>query len=151
MSKTLTKKWQNGELEEGFYYVKNKHCSGVEIDYYHVLHSGIKYWDGCDDEDIEEVLASIPSYDQFVGLTEKANQFSQLVKKVDEVDEKFRFMKKPNKLSKDEETALKSIIFANELETKCNRLEKENAELLEKIEELKDESLYWQKSALGVL
>lgn len=46
---------------------------GVEIDYYNVLHSGIKYWSGCEDEDIEEVLAPVPTYDQF----------SQLVKKVE--------------------------------------------------------------------
>lgn len=34
---------------------------------------------------------------------------------------------------------------------KVDELEKEKAELLEKIEVLKDESLYWEKSSLGVL
>lgn len=44
-----------------------------------------------------------------------------------------------------------SICFVRQLIQKVDELEKENAELLEKIEELKDESLYWQKSSLGVL
>ena len=68
MTKTLTEKWRDGELEEDFYYVKSKHFSGGEIDYYHVLHSGIKYWSGCEDEDIEEVLDVVPSYFEYAKL-----------------------------------------------------------------------------------
>lgn len=105
MSKELTEKWKKRELPLGSYYVKD--ASGrVFIDEY----IKIVYGDDVEptvfryEEVIVEVVARVPSH----------YQFSQMVKKVDE-------------------------------------LEKENAELLEKIEELKDESLYWEKSSLGVL
>ena len=68
MTKTLTEKLRDGELEEGFYYVKYKDYLGAEIDYYHVLHSGIKYWSGCEDEDVEEILDTVPSYFEYAKL-----------------------------------------------------------------------------------
>lgn len=48
-------------------------------------------------------------------------------------------------------TMASNITFVQQLIERVDELEKENAELLEKIEELKDESLYWEKSSLGVL
>ena len=48
-------------------------------------------------------------------------------------------------------TMASNITFVQQLIEKVDELEKEKAELLEKIEELKDESLYWEKSSLGVL
>ena len=41
--------------------------------------------------------------------------------------------------------------FMKDLERDYSELINQKVELLEKIEELKDESLYWQKSSLGVL
>lgn len=87
-SQHLTEKWRNGTLEEDFYYVKNKSCLGVEIDYYNVLHSGIKYWSGCEDEDVEEVLAPVPTYEEWVKngtwYTEKSH--NKLIKKVEQLE-----------------------------------------------------------------
>lgn len=77
MSKELTEKWKNGTLEDGYYYVKNKHFLGGETEYYHVFPSGVKYWGGCDDEDIEEILAPVPSYDQFVELVTKCHRLEK--------------------------------------------------------------------------
>ena len=48
-------------------------------------------------------------------------------------------------------TMASNITFVQRLIERVDELEKEKAELLEKIEELKDESLYWEKSSLGVL
>lgn len=48
-------------------------------------------------------------------------------------------------------TMASNITFVQQLIERVDELEKEKAELLEKIEELKDESLYWEKSSLGVL
>lgn len=129
---TLTEQWKNGELEEDFYYVKNKSYLGVEIDYYPVLHGGIKYWSGCDDEDIEEVLAPVPFYDQFVELTEKANQFSQLVKKVDELTTRCRQLEKKVK---------KRGMQINRAYDRYVAKRKENSELVQKIHILNEANM----------
>lgn len=105
MSKELTEKWKKRELPLGSYYVKD--ASGrvfideyIELFYVEDVERKVFRYEAV----IVEVVERVPSH----------YQFSQMVKKVDE-------------------------------------LEKEKAELLEKIEELKDESLYWEKSYLGVL
>ena len=80
MSKELTEQWKNGEIKEGFYYlsiVPSKKC----IDYYYG-EDFVRYNEWA----IEEVLAPVPTYDHFVELTEKANQFSQMVKKVEKLE-----------------------------------------------------------------
>lgn len=70
----LTEKWKAGELEEGYYYIKvNKTLSYVEIDYYHIF-GGTRYWNGNDDEDVEEVLAPVPSYEEMQRLQKDAEQ-----------------------------------------------------------------------------
>lgn len=59
----LTELWQQGELEEGFYYIRNQ--QGVEIDFYNT--SCFKpFFTANDDEDIEEVLAEVPSYREYL-------------------------------------------------------------------------------------
>lgn len=79
MSKELTEQWKNGELKEGWYYlsiVPSKKC----IDYYYG-----KDFERYNEWAITKVLSPVPTYDQFVELTEKAKQFSQMVKKVDDL------------------------------------------------------------------
>ena len=81
MSKELTEQWQNGTLEDEDYYVKID--NDIIIDYYFNEHwNWIEY-----EQSIKEVLAPVPTYDQFVDLTEKANQFSQMVKKVERLEQ----------------------------------------------------------------
>ena len=102
MTKELTEQWKNGTLKTGSYYIRI--ITGNEkSDYF----EGKKFcfWS---DYEVEEVLAPVPSYDHFVELTEKANQFSQMVKKVDE-------------LEKENAELLEKI---EELTTKCNQLAK---------------------------
>ena len=67
---TLTEQWKKGELPEGYYYIRNKAHSVKfdEIDYY-MIYGENRYWHGCEDEDIEEVLAPVPSYVEWKNVT----------------------------------------------------------------------------------
>lgn len=81
---TLTKKWKNGTLKTGYYYFKTK--NNIKNGF---LYKGFNY--PYDEKyniinDVVEVLAEVPTYDHFVDLTEKDNQFSQLVKKVEKLE-----------------------------------------------------------------
>jgi hypothetical protein len=76
---TLTEKWKKRELELGSYYVKD--ASGrvfideyIELLYVEGVEGKVFRWG----EVIVEVVARVPSYDQF----------SQMVKKVDELEKK---------------------------------------------------------------
>lgn len=80
MSKELTEQWEKGKLKTGWYYFKTKSLE-VKMGY---QYKGLKYpySDWCHViDDVVRVLAPVPAYDQFVDLTEKANQFSQMVTK----------------------------------------------------------------------
>jgi hypothetical protein len=57
----LTEKWKSGKLEDGDYYIKT---SGVIIQMYF---DGL-YFEGADEEDIQEVLAPVPSYEELQQL-----------------------------------------------------------------------------------
>ena len=77
MSKELTEQYIDGTLPCGFYYFTNgKDVHPVE----HHQVKGITAVMGV------SVVDKMPTYDQFVGLTEKANLFPQLVKKVEELE-----------------------------------------------------------------
>ena len=83
MSKELTEQWRNGELEKGRYYIAIKDRRFVK-----------DWFDGKQFEVffsnyIVEVLAPVPDYEQFVELTEKANQFSQMEKKVEAKEQEY--------------------------------------------------------------
>lgn len=81
MSKELTEQWRNGTLEDGDYYVRREY--DTIIDYYYNNHwEWIEY-----EQEVKEVLAPVPDYYHFVELTEKADQFSQLVKKVEPLEQ----------------------------------------------------------------
>lgn len=67
----LTEKWKSGELKEGYYYIKaNRTISFVEIDYYHIF-GETEYWNGNDNEDVLEVLAPVPTFEELQELKQK--------------------------------------------------------------------------------
>lgn len=71
MSKELTEQWKNGTLEDGDYYVRRE--DDTIIDYYFNDH-----WEWIEHEQvIKEVLAPVPTYDQFVEITEKVEQLKE--------------------------------------------------------------------------
>ena len=80
MSKELTEQYHKGTLPCGFYYFTN----GKDV--YPIHHRQVK---GLTAVRGVEVIAEVPTYDQFVDLTEKANQFSQMVKKVEAKEQEY--------------------------------------------------------------
>lgn len=78
MSKELTEQWRNGTLDGGWYFLEFENGSILPV-YYCGLNREFEFrWDW----KISKVL-SPASYHHFVELTEKADQFSKLVKKVE--------------------------------------------------------------------
>lgn len=59
----LTDKWKKGELLEGFYYVKCDWSDEVEIRY---VHNGVDDW--------KEIVAEVPSYDEWQEKLEENTQ-----------------------------------------------------------------------------
>lgn len=81
----LTEKWKAGELEEGWYYIKyeDNHvgiafaCGGLGRDEYPFV--GFEF-----EDDIEEVLAPVPSYDELQALKEENANLKELLKECKE-------------------------------------------------------------------
>jgi hypothetical protein len=67
VSKTLTKQWKKGELPEGFYFVNDG--AEVTIDYYLC-----DYWERHFDSDVQQVLASVPTFKELQNMNEAVNQ-----------------------------------------------------------------------------
>lgn len=128
-SQHLTEQWRNGTLEEDFYYVKNKSCLGVEIDYYNVLHSGIKYWSGCEDEDVEEVLAPVPDYmdckrlmNDSIELDKAKIKIYELVSKNEQLEQDNKYLKSGIETrDKQIEQLVKQLEIATKALKKINR------------------------------
>ena len=64
----LTEQWKKGEIPEGFYYVKSNWSDAVEVRY---VHNGIDDW--------KEVLAPVPSYEEYNRLKEVERKKGKLV------------------------------------------------------------------------
>ena len=90
---TLTEKWDKGELPEGDYYIKRRNGDFL---YDNIDTSGV--WRNSIDEDILEVLAPVPSYEEWQKMKEQRDACAwaldkigdvlvnhKLVKKIDEV------------------------------------------------------------------
>lgn len=70
MSKELTEQWRNRAIKEGYYYIlhkSNKH--------YICLILNQDYW--LNKKETSDIIAPVPSYDQFVELTEKIEGLEQ--------------------------------------------------------------------------
>ena len=71
---TLTEKWDKGELPEGDYYIKRRNGDFL---YDNIDTSGV--WRNSIDEDILEVLAPVPSYEEWQELKEASDGLSNLM------------------------------------------------------------------------
>ena len=67
---TLTEKWDKGELPEGDYYIKRRNGDFL---YDNIDTSGV--WRNSIDEDILEVLAPVPSYDEWQRIFHYAGKY----------------------------------------------------------------------------
>lgn len=77
MTKSLTKQWKDGTIKEGLYFIKTKHtrCYKEETD--------MLFPDGCRAAfsiyPIVEVLAPVPSYEEYKQLVSKADELVQKI------------------------------------------------------------------------
>lgn len=114
MTKTLTEQWREGTLPEGLYYTK-----GAFDDDIYISHFDYEF-----EEDkrlpVEEVLAPVPSYDEFKRLQEQ-------------LDEAI-------KTTKDQELIIKKLKRRRICDNQKTEARKEHInELIEQVKELKEE------------
>ena len=77
---TLTEKWDKGELPEGDYYIKRRNGDFL---YDNIDTSGV--WRNSIDEDILEVLAPVPSYEEWQAKDKENKQLKELIKECREI------------------------------------------------------------------
>jgi len=68
MTKTYTEQWREGTLPEGFYYVNGKWINYYSKDDGHF-----------DDGGVEEVLAPVPSYEEYKRLQEQIKEANNVI------------------------------------------------------------------------
>lgn len=79
MTKSLTEKWKDGSFKFGVYYCQTKDDGILKLELCHEGDGhGYAYCYGEEEcyryEDIEEVLAPVPSYDEYCNLVFQANK-----------------------------------------------------------------------------
>lgn len=79
MTKTLTEQWREGTLPAGEYYVKDSNW--VEIDGYYPENSWESGFVNHSKYEIEEVLAPVPSYDEYKRLQKQLNKANEVIQK----------------------------------------------------------------------
>lgn len=79
MSKELTEQWRNGTLPENWYYIHLKSNWG-NIDCITINYCDEEcIFEEYPDEDIKEVLAEVPDYNQFSKLVKKVEGLRELI------------------------------------------------------------------------
>ena len=91
---TLTKQWKKGELEDGCYYVRTD--NGIENWEYIYTHLGFGY---CEDK-IKEVLAPVPSYEEWQKMKEQRDTCVWALDKIGDVLVKHKLVKKIDEVLK---------------------------------------------------
>lgn len=77
MTKTLTEKYDMGNLPDGWYYIHYKN-GGININPILELPMGRKYFPMLNGAEELDVLAAVPSYEQYYLLTKKAERADYL-------------------------------------------------------------------------
>lgn len=73
-SQDLTSQWKNGELQEGWYWVKKKTCEEYIDKVYFWYDTFIDGDVPLDNDKVIEVLAKVPSYEELQNMNEAVNQ-----------------------------------------------------------------------------
>jgi len=81
MTKTLTEQWKDGELPIGHYYVKRKNGM-VFIDNTILQFDEMPITKLAWSDKTEEVLAPVPSYEQFIGLMDDSKELDKAYDKI---------------------------------------------------------------------
>lgn len=85
MVKSLTEKWKDGELEDGYYYVVSKKW-GMLIDRYKdQINDCGDEWRGFDNCQgiVDEVLAPVPTYDEWQAELDSNNELLNVQKRLE--------------------------------------------------------------------
>ena len=93
MTKTLTEQWRDKELKDGDYYVLNK-AGDIVCDYYIEI---LGHFDSVLTENVKEVLASVPTYAEFMDLMsnlEYIDKYRELLSKTDKLEKKLEIATK---------------------------------------------------------
>jgi hypothetical protein len=147
-SQDLTEQWRIGELKTGWYYVKNEFGNIFVSEYY-------KGYDHINERiekdfftevlDITEILAPVPSYEEWQGLNKDIDTMTELWKNErSQLNEKIQLIGKLSVQAVDLKNEIKQL---KELLKECNLLlikqqandeveHKESAELVLRIEEV---------------
>lgn len=88
MTKTLTEQWKDGELPVGSYYI-NLVGNVERVDFFRGLG-----WERTKDFGIEEVLAPVPSYEQFIGLMDDSKELDKAYDKINLLEKKLKIATK---------------------------------------------------------
>lgn len=76
---TLTEQWKKGKLKEDWYYIRNKaHSIKFNQMAFFMVFGEVSYWTNCKDEDVEEVLTPVPSYEEWNQLHKFLEEFNAL-------------------------------------------------------------------------
>lgn len=95
-SEQLTKQWKKGELPDGWYYVKDKRDI-IRIDYF------ADVWDYTDVDEVNEVLAEVPSYEEWQ-TSEKYNKY---------LEEKIKIYERKDKQATETSIAYNELLEEN--------------------------------------
>ena len=85
----LTEQWKKGELKEGDYYIKRR--NGYLL-YDNIDTQGV--WRNSIDEDIEEVLAPVPSFEEWQKMKEQRDACAWALDKIGDVLVNHKLVKK---------------------------------------------------------
>ena len=77
MTKTLTEQWYNGTLEESMYYVKLPENDVQIANIYQLKQLAL-----VKDSDKIEVLAAVPTYEQYIGLIDDSKELDKAYDKI---------------------------------------------------------------------
>lgn len=70
----LTEQWKKGELESGYYYIKNNnediYFDEYDSSFYKDFNENKGSWENHYDDEISEILAPVPSYEEWKSLNE---------------------------------------------------------------------------------
>lgn len=83
---SLTEKWKKGELKGGLYYIRNKaHSIKFNQMAFYMVYGEVSYWTNCKDEEVEEILAPVPSYEEWWKLKEENAKLKAQIAKLTEI------------------------------------------------------------------
>ena len=77
----LTEQWKKGKLPSRYYYIRVRELLGLYIDYYNAETDD---WDANYPKNIETIIASVPSYEQWQEKLEENTRFKKLLKECKE-------------------------------------------------------------------